>query len=54
MLVRLIAKFKSSSSKPTIDDLEREQNKKSNRFKDVEDANFKEIPPDNSEESETK
>jgi hypothetical protein len=52
--VRLIAKYWFSSSKPTIDDLKGNQHKKSNRFKDVENADFKEIPPDNSEESETK
>ena len=52
--MRLIGRFWSSSSKPTIDDLKKDKYKKTDKFKDVEDADFKEIPPDESEESETK
>jgi len=52
--VRVIVKYLSSSSKPTIDDLKKEQYKKPNRFSDVEDADFKEITPDDTDEGEKK
>jgi len=49
-LVRLIMRYMSSSKKPTIDDLRQEHRNKNPRFKDVEDAKFREINFDEEEE----
>ena len=49
-LVRLIMKYISSSKKPSIDDL-REQHKEVNqKFKDAEEAEFREINFDEQED----
>ena len=43
-------KYFSSSSKPTIDDLKNEQRNVENKYKDVEEADYKEIPPEEDKE----
>jgi uncharacterized membrane protein len=50
-LVRLISKYRSSS-RQTIDDLANQQRKEAKHFGDVEDAEYKEIPHENKNESE--
>ncbi|NNG27708.1 MAG: hypothetical protein HKM87_09290 [Ignavibacteriaceae bacterium] len=47
-------KYFSSSSKPTIDDLKNEQRNVENKYKDVEDADYKEIPPEEDKEGNKK
>jgi len=49
-LVRLIMKYMSSSKKTTIDDLRQEHNEVNQRFKDVEEAEFREINFDEQED----
>ena len=49
--VRLISKYRSSS-RQTIDDLKNQQQGETEQFGDVEDADYKEIPPENKKESE--
>ncbi len=39
-----------SSSKPTIDDLKNEQRNFENKYEDVEEADFKEITPEEDKE----
>ncbi len=39
-----------SSSKPTIDDMKNKQRNFDNKYKDVEEADFKEIPPEEEKE----
>ena len=48
--VRLLMKYFSSTSKPTIDDLKNEQRNFEKKYKDVEEADFKDIPPGEDEE----
>jgi len=43
-------KYFSSSSKPTIDDLKNEQRNFEKKYRDVEEADFKEIPPEEDKE----
>ena len=50
-LVKLISKYRSSS-KQTIDDLANQQGKEAKQFGDVEDAEYREIPPEKKNESE--
>jgi Sec-independent protein translocase protein TatA len=50
-LVKLIAKYRSSS-RQTLSDLENQQQGETEQFGDVEDADYKEIPPENKKESE--
>ena len=50
-LVKSISKYRSSS-KQTIDDLANQQGKEAKQFGDVEDAEYREIPPENKNESE--
>ena len=50
-LVKSISKYRSSS-KQTIDDLANQQGKEVKHFGDVEDAEFREIPPEKKNESE--
>jgi hypothetical protein len=45
-----LIKYFSSSSKPTIDDLKNEQGNIEKKYKDVEEADFKEIPPEEDKE----
>jgi len=47
-------KYFSSSSKPTIDDLKNEQRNVENKYKDVEEADYKEIPPEEDKEGNKK
>ena len=49
-LVRLIMRYMASSKKPTIDDLRQEHKNENPRFKDVEEAKFKEINFDEEED----
>ncbi len=49
--VRLISRY-WSSSKQTIDDLKNRQREESKHFDDVEEADFREIPAENKNESE--
>jgi len=49
-LVKLIARYRSST-KQSIDDLTNQQRKKTQHFKDAEDADYREIPPENMNES---
>ena len=50
-LVKSISKYRSSS-KQTIDDLANQQGKEAKHFGDVEDAEYREIPPEKKNESE--
>ena len=50
-LVKLIANYRSSS-RQTLSDLENQQQGETEQFGDVEDADYKEIPPENKKESE--
>ena len=50
-LVKLIARYRSST-KQSIDDLTNQQRKETQHFKDAEDADYTEIPPENMNESE--
>ena len=50
-LVKLIARYRSSS-KQTLSDLENQQQGETEQFDDVEDADYKEIPPEKKKESE--
>ncbi|MGB5847206.1 MAG: hypothetical protein WBH40_01895 [Ignavibacteriaceae bacterium] len=50
-LLRSISKYRSSS-RQTIDDLENQQRKEAKQFGDVEDAEYREIPPEKKNESE--
>ena len=50
-LVKLIAKYRSSS-RQTLSDLENQQQGETEQFGDVEDADYKEIPPEKKNESE--
>ena len=43
-------KYFSSSSKPTIDDLKKERRNFGKKYKDVEDADFREITPEEDKE----
>lgn len=43
-------KYFSSSSKPTIDDLKNEHQNVEQKYKDVEEANFREIKPEDDKE----
>lgn len=43
-------KFLSSSSKPTIDDLKNEHGSAKFKYKDVEEADFREIKPEDDKE----
>ena len=52
--VRLLMKYFSSTSKPTIDDLKNEQRNFEKKYKDVEEADFKDIPPDEDKEDNKK
>ncbi len=40
------------SSKKTVNDLNQQRSKKSQRFDDIEEADFREIPSENKKESE--
>jgi len=51
-LVRLIIKY-SSSSRPSVDDLKERAEKLRRQMNDVEEAEFREIPPDEDENSKT-
>ena len=50
-LVRLISRYRSST-RQTIDDLKNMQTKDAKQFGDVEDAEYREIPTENKNESE--
>ena len=51
-LVRLIIKY-SSSSRPSVDDLKERAEKLRRQMNDVEEAEFREIPPEGDENSKT-
>jgi len=51
-LVRLIIKY-SSSSRPSVDDLKERAEKLRRQMNDVEEAEFREIPPEEDENSKT-
>ena len=51
-LVRLIIKY-SSSSRPSVDDLKERAEKLHRQMNDVEEAEFREIPPEEDENSKT-
>jgi len=50
-LIRLISRYRSSK-RQTIDDLENLQKKEAKQFGDVEDAEYREISPENKNENE--
>ena len=49
-LVKLIVKY-SSSSRPSVDDLKERAEKLRRQMNDVEEAEFREIPPEEDENS---
>jgi len=51
--VRLIMKF-SASSRSSIDDMNKDKEKIRNHFKNVEEAEFRDLPPDDDENSSDK
>ncbi len=51
-LVKLLLNYFSSSSKPTIDDLKKQGQKYANKYKDVEEADFKEINPEDEQKED--
>ena len=50
-VVKMISRFLFSSKK-TVNDLNQQRSKKSQRFDDIEEADFREIPSENKKESE--
>lgn len=52
-VVRLVMKF-GSGSRPNIDNLKDRASNLKNKFKDVEEADFREIPPDEERKSSEK
>lgn len=49
-LVRLLSKF-SSGSRPNIDDLKERATNLKNKYKDLDEAEFRDIPPDDESKS---
>ena len=49
-LVRLVMRYMASSKKPTIDDLREEHKNNNQKFKDVEEAKFRDINFDEEED----
>jgi hypothetical protein len=50
-VVKMISRFLFSSKK-TVNDLNQQRSKKPQRFDDIEEADFREIPSENKKESE--
>jgi hypothetical protein len=56
MIIKLVRLFRKyiSSSRPTIDDLKDQSKKFERESRDIEDADFREIPPDEKQDSSNK